>query len=394
MFAEIPQEAESSRERHRTPMKRILQISNYYPPDIGGIESIAGSISDAVQGIYEMRILCFSHENRCHTDSVKDVPVVRCSTQVKLFSQQLSARMPGLMKDAFRSYMPDCVILHMPNPFLAVLTLHYLPAGTKLIVYWHSDIVKQKTGEKIFRPLLFRLLKRADAVIATSPNYVEGSPYLQKYAAKCTVIPNCIDERSLIPSAASSALSIKLREKYPGKILCVALGHHAEYKGFIYLIRALKLLDDRFVLFLPGRYGEATPEIRKEAEGMTNVFLPGEVQPDERNGYLEACDIFCFPSVTKNEAFGIALAESMYCGKPAVTFTLPGSGVNYVNQDRVTGLEVPSRDVEAYAAALQELAADPSLRESLGKNAAERVRENFLFTQYIGNILRLLGRLL
>ena len=45
--------------------------------------------------------------------------------------------------------------------------------------------------------------------------------------------------------------------------------------------------------------------------------------------------IFCFPSITRNEAFGIALAEAMYCGKPAVTFTIEGSGVNFVSLDGV-----------------------------------------------------------
>ena len=72
-----------------------------------------------------------------------------------------------------------------------------------------------------------------------------------------------------------------------------------------------------------------------------------------------ACDVFCFPSVTKNEAFGIALAEGMYFGKPAVTFTIPGSGVNYVNLDGVTGIECKNADCKDYAISPQDSLGSP-----------------------------------
>ena len=103
-----------------------------------------------------------------------------------------------------------------------------------------------------------------------------------------------------------------------------------------------------------------------------------------------AMDIFCFPSITKNEAFGIALAEAMSFGKPAVTFTIPGSGVNYVNRMDETGLEVPNGDAVAYAHALETLANDRGLRERLGCNAAERVRVLFREDVFRANILKLL----
>ena len=108
---------------------------------------------------------------------------------------------------------------------------------------------------------------------------------------------------------------------------------------------------------------------------------------------LLACDIFCFPSVTKNEAFGIALAEGMYFGKPAVTFTIPGSGVNYVNVKNVTGLECPNSDSVAYAKALEKLAADPALREKFGKAGRERVLNNFTYDTFRQNILELFNDL-
>ena len=39
----------------------------------------------------------------------------------------------------------------------------------------------------------------------------------------------------------------------------------------------------------------------------------------------------------------------MYCGTPAVTFTIPGSGVNWVSLNGETGIEVPNGDDKAFA---------------------------------------------
>ena len=101
---------------------------------------------------------------------------------------------------------------------------------------------------------------------------------------------------------------------------------------------------------------------------------------------IRACDIYCFPSITKNEAFGLALADAMYYEKPAVTFTIPGSGVNYVSLDGVTGIEVENRNVEKYAEALKKLSTDKELRDQYGKAGKKRVIENFLDSQFRENI--------
>lgn len=101
---------------------------------------------------------------------------------------------------------------------------------------------------------------------------------------------------------------------------------------------------------------------------------------------MSAMDIFCFPSITKNEALGLALAEAMYYEKPSVTFTINGSGVNYVSFDGITGIEVQNRDIKAYAYAIRKLADNPELRYQYGVAAKKRVMDNFLNTMFVKNI--------
>ena len=106
--------------------------------------------------------------------------------------------------------------------------------------------------------------------------------------------------------------------------------------------------------------------------------------------YYLVCDIFTFPSITKNEAFGIALAEGMYFNNPAVTFTIPGSGVNYVSIDGVTGIECPNGDIKAFADAMRVLQRNPELRKTYGISAKKRVEENFMYDQFRNQIKKLI----
>lgn len=164
---------------------------------------------------------------------------------------------------------------------------------------------------------------------------------------------------------------------------------HVPYKGMTYLVKAGKLLDDSFKIYIGGS-GPLTDELKAEAAECSNIEFLGRVSDDDLMAYYDACDIFCFPSITKNEAFGIALAEGMYYEKPAVTFTILGSGVNYVSLDGVTGIECPNGDYKAYAEALKKLADNSELRREYGINGHNRVVENFAFDKFKENILKLL----
>ena len=370
---------------------KILQLTNYYYPDIGGIEKITKAISDSLCEDHEVKVVCFSHKMKSKNEMVEGVEVFRCGTLLKVASQQLAFKMVSIIKKQFRVFNPDVVIVQVPNPFLEAILMRYIKDDCRLIVHWQSDIVKQKIGAHVFSALNDRLLERADCVIATSPNYINGSKHLRKFKEKCRVIPDCIDEESLVltESIMQKAETIRIRNK--DKKICLCVGRQVPYKGFMYAIQAVNSLNDNYILYILGREGESTPGLKKLATNPERVVFKGEVDDDTLRAYMVACDIFCFPSVTKNEAFGLALAEAMYYGKPAVTFTISGSGVNYVCPNHVGGIEVPNKSVEEYKDAIKTLAESEALRMQLGKSANERVQELFLKKSFIRNIQALIN---
>ncbi len=373
---------------------RILQISNYYPPHIGGIEQVACDVATSLKGKVEQRVLCFHHEKGDVRETVDGVEVIRAGTFAKVASQSLSCSFGRLLKKTFREFQPDVVIFHCPNPFEAYFLKKQLKKNPscKLVVWWHLDITKQKVLGKLFTRQSKWLLTRAVKVVATSPNYIQGSLQLQSVREKCTVIPCCANKARIFADETVLARAEELRSEYAGKVLLFAIGRHVPYKGIEYLVRASKFLDDNYAVCIGGS-GPLTSELKKLAEGDAKVHFLGRVSDAELKAYLCACDIFCFPSVTKNEAFGIALAEAMSFAKPAVTFTIPGSGVNYVSLDGVTGLECPNGNAEAYAAALRTLAEDDTLRKRCGEAARARVQALFTQEKFAEHVDRLLAEL-
>ena len=80
----------------------------------------------------------------------------------------------------------------------------------------------------------------------------------------------------------------------------------------------------------------------------------------------------------------------MYYGKPAVTFTISGSGVNFVSIGGKTGIECRNRDSRAYAEALKRLADDEKLRKEMGENAHQRALDMFTFRKFRTNLLNMI----
>ena len=374
-------------------MKKILHISKYYYPFFGGTEQIARDVVLALKGEYEQKVIAFNDGKDDRTDTVDGIEVIKCGCFAKIAAQSLSTSYGKHLHQVMKDFQPDIVVFHYPNPFVAALLLRELKTTkAKLVVYWHLDIIRQKYLRVLFASQNRRLLECAVKVIATSPNYIEGSQWLQSVKEKCVVVPNCINVERMSVTDDIQKRAEEIRTKNSGKTICVAVGRHTEYTGFTYLIQASKLLDGRFLIYITGT-GELTEKLHEEANDDKKVVFTGRIDDMELKALILASDIFCFPSITKNEAFGLALAEGMYYGKPAVTFTIPGSGVNYVSINGETGIEVENRNVKKYAEAMKKLADDAELREKYGDAGRKRVEENFLSTQFCENARRMFSRL-
>lgn len=99
------------------------------------------------------------------------------------------------------------------------------------------------------------------------------------------------------------------------------------------------------------------------------VRFVGHVPLDERFRWLAAAQLVVMPS--RYETFGMVAAESLVVGTPVIAFDIPC--LRSLVTDR-TGRVVPAFDVEAYGAAVVELASAPRLRDELAVAARASVQ--------------------
>lgn len=353
---------------------KILQVSTYYLPHYGGIEQVAYDFSRILKKQKnEIKVICFNSSQNTEKDFYDGIEIIRVGYKHKLASQAISLRYFFILKKLIRDFNPDVIHIHLPNPLIATYLLFINPK-CKITVHWHSDIIRQKKLKLLYAPFEKSILKKADKIVATSKIYAEKSEVLKDFLDKMSVIPNIVETEFLDNLTESDRNNIeKIHDKYPGKKIIFSIGVHREYKGLRYLIGSAKYLSDDYVVVIAGK-GPLTDELKNQVLELNlhNVEFIGRISDEEKKLYLWASDVFAFPSITKNEAFGIALAEALYCGLPAVTFTIEGSGVNWVNQDGVTGIEVHSFDAKKYADALMSIS-----KEKYGKAARNWVKENF-----------------
>ena len=166
-----------------------------------------------------------------------------------------------------------------------------------------------------------------------------------------------------------------IQSKYQNRPIVFFVGRHIQYKGLPYLLEAEKYIKSDCVVLIAGN-GPLTESLKKQCES-DRVHFIGRLSDEELRWHHYAADVFAFPSITKNEAFGVALAEAMYCYTPAVTFTIEGSGVNWVNLNGKTGIEVPNRDCKAFGEAIDKLLSDKALAEKYAQAGHQRVVDNF-----------------
>lgn len=344
---------------------RVLHVGKFYPPYRGGIESHLEVLCQELRREVELQVVVASGDRRDVVEEVDGIEVTRVGTKLTLAGAPVC---PGMVA-RIRESRADIVHLHLPNP---AAVLAYLASGHRgrLVVSYHSDVVRQRLLDAAFQPILRRLLDRCDAIIAATPDYVRSSPVLSRYRDRCRVIPYGIPVEGFGRGEEGAA---RVRERF-GPRLVVSVGRLVYYKGFEHLVEAMRSVDGTLLIVGDGPLRGALEDRIRDLGLQERVILLGKVE--DTAPFYHAADVFVLASIARSEAFGIVQLEAMACGKPVVNTNLD-SGVPYVSRDGESGLTVPPSDPEALARAITRILDDPDLRARYGRAARLRVREEF-----------------
>lgn len=85
---------------------RILHISKYYYPYIGGVENICKYLVEGMPQ-YERAVVCFNEKRNDAIETVHGVKVYRIGTWINVARQALSLSYFPMLKRAIREFKPD-----------------------------------------------------------------------------------------------------------------------------------------------------------------------------------------------------------------------------------------------------------------------------------------------
>jgi len=345
---------------------KVLHLGKFFPPHRGGMETHLATLSAGLARHAEVEVVVAGGRRRSSEEIVNGVSVTRARSLGVVAATPICPSLPGLV----RRSRADLIHIHHPHPFAM---LAYLTSGSPApsVITYQSDIVRQRYLGAAISPLLHAALRRSAAILVSSPNYLETSAVLRRYRHKCHVVPLGIDAAA--SQAKDEAAVARIRGQFGGRLV-LAVGRLVPYKGFEYLVHALRYVDGHLVIIGSGPRRSALERAIAVAGLHDRVTLLGDVS--DVQPYYHACDVFVLPSVDRSEAFGIVQLEAMAATKPVVN-TDVGSGVTFVSPDGETGIAVTPADSRALADAINRLLNDPPLRERLGQAGRARVRAVF-----------------
>ena len=369
----------------------ILHLGKYYPPEPGGMETFLRSLCQEQAGRgHAVRAVCHSPRGGACPATVCDhgVEVAFAEVLGRASASAFAPRFIGLARRAVAAREPDVVCLHLPN---LSGTLAALALGRKFIIHWHAPVRAGDLGRAVrallpaYRLLEARVLRGASRIIVTSRAMRDGCPQLEAHRHKCRVVPLGIDlaQAGLPPvrpgdPGLSRAVPSLAGPEGPELPMVLSLGRFAAYKGFDRLVRAAGAVPGaRFVM---AGDGPLFGDVRNLCRGMgleERIAFPGRVDDAGRDALYAACQVFCLPSVSPAEAFGLVLLEAMARARPVVACCPPWSGVGEVVEHGETGLLVPPDDPDGLARAVRSLLDDPSRARAMGLAGQARVRKRF-----------------
>jgi glycosyltransferase involved in cell wall biosynthesis len=365
---------------------KVLHLYKDYYPVLGGVENHIRDLAEAqARSGLEVTVLVTNDGPRTVGEELHGVRVIKAGRLAVVSSTPLSLALPWILA----RLRPDIAHLHFPYPLGEVAQL-LLGRNEHTVMTYHSDVVRQKRLLRLYTPLLWRVLRKMERIIATSPKYIRSSPFLSRLEDKCVVIPLGVDVDRFAQAPPPEVAAI--RQRY-GAPLLLFVGRLRYYKGLNFLIEAMAQIEAH--LLVVGS-GPKLAEWAALAAGLgvaERVHFISEVPDEHLPAYYHAASIFVLPATMRSEAFGTVLLEAMAAARPVISTEL-GTGTSWINAHGETGLVVRPASVHDLAAAVNHLLRDETARREMGCRAQERVRREFSIELMVQRVQNLYDELL
>lgn len=355
---------------------RVAMVIHNYYPTIGGAERVLTALSPELKkNNIDIHILTRRLPGTAAFERISGIPVYRLSaTGPKQFAS-LSFTLSALRR--IRKLRPDIVHSHiMFSPATIGLIARWLFRTGFVITVHRSGPAPLGETERLkqlflgkFRLSLFR--KYAEKFIAVSREIDTELAAAGIPESRRILIPNAVDADYFYPLSPDDKRALRERLGIHSDRIAVYTGRLRPEKQVHLLISAWQKIQKSYpdaLLLIVGEgplYEKLKNQVR---EGIIFTGGVSSVLP-----YLQAADIFVLPSAA--EGLSIAMLEAMSSALPAIVTDI--AGAKDVITHKKNGWLVRPGDVEELQQGLIALFGDEALRNKIGKEAREHIRQNY-----------------
>lgn len=275
----------------------------------------------------------------------------------------------------FRKGKPDVIFSLLSSTNVTVILANLLSGSKSTVIVSEHTHPTVNLRNELYGPITKRFMKLcypgAERIVAVSQAIRQD--LINNFHIpedKVTVIYNPVDTREIELMSQEPVEHPWFRDHIP---VIVSVGRLTKQKGYPILLRAFshvrKYLPCRLVIIGEGEDRSKLSDLARDLGiGDDVAFLGFQKNPFK---YVSRASLFVLSSLY--EGFPNVILEAMALGLPVVSTDCP-SGPPEIIEDGKSGLLVPVKDSDALANAITKVLRDQPLRESLGREARQRVK--------------------
>jgi D-inositol-3-phosphate glycosyltransferase len=361
---------------------RVLMLSHYALPHVGGIESFVHSLSAALRDRGHDVVHVASNAVRPGEPAPGDDGVLRVPAH-NVLEDRLGVPWP-IFSPALASVLArevpradvvhahgmlylDCAAGLMQARFLSA-TRRAGPAGVLTEQVGHvpySSALLDRVEALAIGTLGRAAVRAAHAVVSVNPR-VDGELARLAPRSRRAVVANCIDTELFRPARSDERRAIRSELGWDGRPRVLFVGRQVERKGFDRGVAAAVAGNGSFELVVAG-------PLPREKVDRPEVTLLGTLPRMQLARVYRAADVLLLPS--HGEGFPLAAQEAMASGLPVIL----GADDAYTAYAGAAGgglRQVPD-DPAATAAAVGELVCEPDVWGALSERVARYAHATF-----------------
>ena len=367
-------------------MKPKILFIMHMPPPVHGAAMVGQYIHDSemINGEFESHYI--------NLTTAKNLPDIGKVGIRKLFD---FFKLLKKIRRAVKNVKPQLVYV-TPNAcggafykdFIVVEMLKRL--GCKVVVHYHNKGVATHQDRWLDNILYKRFFKDIKVILLSECLYVDMKKYVKRedvfICANGIPCSSDLDSHS-IPSSTPQTLIPHI----------LFLSNLLVSKGVVVLLDALRILKDQGCCFVCDIVGGETVEMaaamfqnevaKRGLEDM--VVYHGRKYGKDKEAFLNAANMFVFPTFYHSECFPLVLLEAMEHGLPCISTT--EGGIPGIVDDGKTGYLVPKHDAVALADKIEMFIRDTDLRHKMGLAGGEKFEREFTLEVFEKRMVEILS---